>query len=117
MTLPPPSNARGRGGATTDEITFTITWEGDDDVTLFYMIDNGKVKAANASPFGGARKIEVTYQTRPFPTHRIEWSLWFPARKLRNVMATASINGGARQVLRCELEAELRWSSDGVAIS
>lgn len=100
-----------------DEMIFTITWEGAQDAMLFYMIDNGRVKIASADAVHGAQKIELAYHARRFPTHRIEWSLWFPDRKLQNIKAMASINGGALQVLRCEAEAETRWSSDGVAFS
>ncbi|WP_437752601.1 hypothetical protein [Sorangium sp. So ce1389] len=100
-----------------DEVVFTVTWEGTEGAMLFYMIDNGRVKVASADALRGARKIELTYRARRFPTHRIEWSLWSPDGKLQNIKVTASVNGGARQVLRCEAEAEIRWSSDGVAIS
>ena len=78
---------------TFDEIEFIITWDGAAEASLHLVVDNDDLVATDRDGVVGAGKVRHRYRTAPAVFHVIEWSLRFEGRTVRNLVATASING------------------------
>jgi hypothetical protein len=101
--------------ANKDSIAFTLTWTPTTTrAELHYIIDNDRV-IEDAKGKTGDGKISLTYTTDEAPTHRIEWSLWFPNKTLKQLEAKAKVNADEESPLNKAKDADSKWEESGLA--
>ncbi len=92
--------------ATSDNlIVFRIRWDGD-TAALDHLVYNGVF--VTESPSYAPGEVSVTFRRPREAAHVFEWTLLFPAKKLQNLSATASIDGTG-STLATKASAETRW--------
>lgn len=99
-----------------DSIAFTLTWTPTTTrAELHYIIDNDRV-VETANGMTGNGQISLTYEADAAPTHRIEWSLWFPNKTLKKLEAKAKVNErDDESPLNKAKDADSKWEESGVA--
>ncbi len=96
-----------------DNIRFEVTWDGQQQGQLYYVIDNGRSVVVAGDGKTGRGRITVSYTVSASTAHVIKWSLWFPTKTLENLEATVSVNGGDATSLGSSDSEESRWAEQG----
>jgi hypothetical protein len=98
------------------QIEFTVSWVGGGKARLHYIIDNDNVVATEDDDLDGYSPITFVYSTAGSAIHSIEWSLWFPGRTVRKLVAKAGIDGSVAVTLDSKKdESKNKWASRGAA--
>src|SRR5687767_4648211 len=99
----------------TDRIELEITWRGAEAAELYYLLDGGMPVPLHGHQTVGHGSIRVQYDAPATGLHVLEWGLTFPGKKLSDLKATATVNGGADRDLEAKSEASHKWTGDGEA--
>jgi hypothetical protein len=100
------------GAAAEDVLVFSISWaEQDQRATLVELRYNDRLveEARVASP----GKVSVAFRRPLAAIHRFSWDLFFPVRTLRNLEATAALNGAPAAPLDTVKDARDHWADRG----
>lgn len=98
-----------------EKVRFVITWEGAANARLHYILDNDRVVVTEADDAAGNGSIECDYSTTKAAVHVIEWSLWFPGKAARKLVAKATISGTTSTLDSKKEEQKNKWHGRGAA--